>query len=102
MIEKYIKCDNIISIMEWKTNEERVSEIAKREKETRKAMKISRNRLSILSGVPSSSIRHFENTGKISLISLVAILVALNNSNELDYLFSTPKYKSIKDIIKND
>ena len=43
----------------------------------RLADNLSRKTLSAQSGVPSPTIRHFETTGKISLVSLLQIAQAL-------------------------
>ncbi len=88
--------------LEWKTNKERQLEIANRLKRQRKALKLSREKLSLLSNVPSPTIRRFEDSGDISLGSLVAILVALNHEEDLSFIVRDINYLDIKDAFKND
>lgn len=88
--------------LEWKTNKERQLEIANRLKRQRKALKLSREKLSLLSNVPSPTIRRFEDSGDISLGSLVAILVALNHEEDLSFIVRDIHYLDIKDAFKND
>lgn len=82
----------------FKTNDEYMLDISQRIKKIRKEMKISREKLSIISGVPTPTIRRFEDTGNISLYSLVGIVSALGYENELDNFCSKIIYKDIKDI----
>ena len=88
--------------LEWKTNKERQIEIALRIRSQRKALKMSREKLSLLSNVPVPTIRRFENTGDISFMSLVAILVVLNHEDDLSYIVKDINYLNIKDAFKND
>ena len=85
--------------LEWKTIKERQLEIANRFVTARKALKISRDKLSIMSNIPVPTIRRFESTGEISLHALVSLMVALNYKDDLDYLFKDIVYKDIKDMI---
>ena len=61
--------------------------LAKRIRTIRRARKISQKALSTISGVIHGSIKRFENTGKISLISLTKIAMALGCGNEIRELF---------------
>lgn len=61
--------------------------LAKRIRTIRRARKISQKALSTISGVSHGSIKRFENTGKISLISLTKIAMALGCGNEIRELF---------------
>lgn len=86
--------------LEWKTNDERAMEIAKREVRARKALKITQKRLAVLSGVSYASIRRFERTGLISLLSLISIATALGYNDDFNCLFKDILYISIKDAMK--
>jgi len=86
--------------LEWKTNEERAMEIANRVIKARKALKITQKRLSILSGVSYGSIRRFENTGNISFLSLISIIVSLGYSDDLNNVFKEINYLNIEDALK--
>ena len=58
-------------------------DIAMRVKKIRRKKKISQENLWLLSGVSLGSIKRFERTGNISLISLLKILLALDCLNEI-------------------
>ena len=59
------------------TEESVLSNMVARVKKKRKAMKISQKALAEQSGVSYASIRRFESTGEISLVSLLKIAHAL-------------------------
>ncbi len=63
----------------------------------RKQLKLSRRELSNRSGVSYSSIRRFEETGEISLTSLLKISVVLEGLNDFDKLFEKIFYGKLKD-----
>lgn len=83
----------------WKTPEEIDKEIADRVVQLRKRKKISGKRLSEMSGVSYGSIKRFEQTGQISLISFTRLAVALDCTKELEELFTKVKYNSIEEVI---
>lgn len=86
--------------LEFITNYEKQIEIAHRLKEIRKRRKISRERLSVISGVSYATIRHFEDTGEISFTSFVKIALALQFYRDLDNIFKIDEeYQSIEDVI---
>ena len=57
--------------------------IAARIRDIRKRKKISQKKLSEKSGVSLGSVKRFESSGEISLISLTKIAITLNCENEL-------------------
>lgn len=61
--------------------------IAERIKNLRKRRKISQKELSEKSGVSLGSLKRFEQSGEISLISLTKISIALEINQELEDLF---------------
>ncbi len=73
--------------------------IAARIKNIRKRKKISQIKLSEKSGVSLGSVKRFESSGEISLISLTKIAIALNCENELERLFEDTTFESIEEII---
>lgn len=73
--------------------------IAARFSAIRKRRKISRKELAKKSGVSYASLRRFEETGEISLISLSKLAIALNLGEELDSLFSDVPFNSIEEVI---
>ena len=76
--------------------------IADRIRTIRKRKKMSQERLSQKSGVSLGSVKRFERSGEISLISLTKIAYALEISNELEDLFSQVPPTSIEEIINDD
>ncbi len=72
--------------------------IAARVRTVRKRRKITQVRLSEKSGVSLGSVKRFESTGEISLLSLTKIAIALNVEQELKQLFSNVPYMSLEEI----
>ena len=83
----------------WETPEEINLKIADRLKNIRKRRRISQKKLSEISGVSYGSIKRFETTGQISLLSLTRIATALDVVNELREIFSQVPYKNIQEVI---
>lgn len=73
--------------------------IAERIRIIRKRRRMSQIELSEKSGVSLGSVKRFERSGDISLISLTKIAIALDISMELENLFSEVKPKSIEEIL---
>lgn len=76
--------------------------IAERLRELRKRKKISQQRLSEKSGVSLGSLKRFERSGEISLISLIKLASALEVQGELDHLFCDIPPVSIEEIIRGE
>ena len=66
----------------WETCEELDKKIADRGRLIRKRRAISQEKLSKISNVSLGSIKRFETTGQISLLSLTKIAVALNIADD--------------------
>ncbi len=88
--------DNFFNL---KTPKEIQLEIAKNIREKRKKRKLTQEEFAKKSGVSFGSIKRFENTGEISLFSLVKIAMVLECENELLNLFKKKDYTSIEEII---
>lgn len=73
--------------------------IAERIRNIRKRRQLSQKRLSEKSGVSLGSVKRFETSGEISLISLTKIAIALEISDELEGLFEEAPILSIEEII---
>ena len=86
----------------WETPEEINKEIAGRVKNIRKRRKISQEELSKLSGVSFGSVKRFETSGNISLISLTKIAIALNIVDDLKNIFSNIEYTSLQEVINEN
>ena len=76
--------------------------LVERVKERRKEMGLTREELSKRSGVSYASIRRFEETGQISLISLLKIANVFNTLKDFDYLFKDEIILNYKEYYKND
>ena len=79
-------------------SEDIITEYAARIKQRRLEKNLSRNKLAELSGVSAATLRKFEDEGKISLESFIAIAVALGYSEELLKLMETPRYTTIEEL----
>lgn len=84
---------------EQKTPREIDKIIAERIRSIRKRRKISQKRLSEKSGVSLGSVKRFETSGEISLLSLTKIAIALEISNEIEDLFQEIPFLSIEEIL---
>ncbi|MDY4921037.1 MAG: helix-turn-helix transcriptional regulator [Phascolarctobacterium sp.] len=72
--------------------------IAARIRAVRKRRSISQIRLSEKSGVSLGSVKRFESTGEISLLSLTKIAIALECEQELKNLFSDVPYLTLEEV----
>ena len=84
---------------EQKTPGEIDKVIAGRIRNIRKRRKMSQKKLSEKSGVSLGSVKRFETSGEISLISLTKIASALEISSEMEELFKDVPFLSIEEII---
>ena len=67
----------------WETPEELDQKLAQRVRKIRKRRSITQEKLASISGVSYGSIKRFETTGQISLLSLTKIAIALDLADEL-------------------
>ena len=72
--------------------------IAKRVRALRKRRKISQAKMSELSGVSVGSLKRFESTGEISLLSLTKIAIDLGVQSELKGLFAEVPFLTIEEV----
>ena len=79
------------------TEESVLNNMVARVKKKRKAMKISQKSLAEQSGVSYASIRRFESTGEISLVSLLKIAHALQCLKDFEELFKGSSITNLKD-----
>ncbi len=68
-------------------------------KALRKAKGMTQVELAEKSGVSLGSIKRFERTGQISLVSLSKIAIALKVESEMMELFNKKHYSSIEEVI---
>ena len=83
----------------WETAEELDQKLAQRVQNIRKRRSISQEKLASMSGVSYGSIKRFETSGQISLISLTKIAMALNIADDIRNLFTTVPYRDIQEVI---
>ena len=79
----------------WETAEELDQKLAQRVRNIRKRRSISQEKL----GVSYGSIKRFETTGMISLLSLTKIAMALDMADELRDIFTSVPYRDIQEVI---
>jgi len=65
----------------------------------RKERKLSLRRLSEMSGVSYGSMRRFESSGEIALMSLLKIAIVLDCADDFENLFASEQPQSIQEII---
>lgn len=83
----------------WETAEELDLKLAQRVRNIRKRRSISQEKLASMSGVSYGSVKRFESTGQISLLSLTKIAMALDIADELRNIFSQVPYRDIQEVI---
>ena len=79
----------------WETAEELDQKLAQRVRNIRKRRSISQEKLASMSGVSYGSIKRFETTGMISLLSLTKIAMALDMAD----IFTSMPYRDIQEVI---
>lgn len=83
----------------WETVEEINLNLAMRIKKIRKRKKMSQEQLAKACGVSYGSIKRFETTGNISLISLTKIALQLGCIDEIRNLFTEVPYLNIEEVL---
>ena len=84
----------------WETPDEIDLALAKRLVHIRKRRGLTQQQLSEKSNVSFGSIKRFESSGQISLISLTRLTVALGCEEEIRKLFTDIAYNSIEEVIR--
>ena len=85
----------------WETPTDINIGIAKRIKNIRKRRKITQKQLAGRCNVSYGSLKKFEQTGEISLISLTKIAMGLGLAGELKSLFTQPAYLNIEEVVND-
>ena len=73
--------------------------LAQRLSRIRKRRRLSQKQLSEKSNVSYGSLKRFETTGQISLLSLTRLCVALDCVDEIRNLFTQVEYASIEEVL---
>lgn len=87
-----------LSFLKQKTPAETARLLSSRIRDIRKRKKVSQIKLSEKSGVSLGSVKRFEQSGEISLISLTKIAIALEIEGELEDLFEEVPFLSIEEV----
>ena len=87
---KMTNIDNILSIKDG---------VAGRFRNARRAAKISQMTMAERSGVSLGSIKRFEQTGEISLASLIKLAMVLGYEEDFNDLFRRKNYQSIFEVV---
>lgn len=87
-INEFVEVNTISSVLE---------DLVERMKKRRKELKWSQKELSKRSGVAYASIRRFEETKEISLISLLKIANAMDKLSDFNFLFKDVILTNLKD-----
>ena len=91
-----------LSFLKQKTPAETARLLSSRIRDIRKRKKVSQIKLSEKSGVSLGSVKRFEQSGEISLLSLIKIAIALDISDQLETLFEDIPPMSIEEIIREN
>lgn len=88
---------DINQFVEVITPQSMAQKLAEKEKTSRKQLKLTQKELSVRSGVSYASVRRFENSGEISLFSLLKIANVLGVLEDFNALFTRKAITSLKD-----
>jgi len=83
------------------TSEEIGAELAKRAKGRRLSLDLTVEGLAKRSGVALGTLKKFERTGQISLISFIRLAVALKDDAALENLLLEAEYDTLEDVLKS-
>lgn len=90
--------NNLDFLFNEKTPGDINKKIAERIRAIRKRRKISQKELGEKSGVSLGSVKRFEQSGEISLLSLTKIAIALEIDDKMKNLFTDVPFQSIEEI----
>ena len=79
--------------------QEIATDLAKRAKGRRLSLDLTLEGLAKRSGVALGTLKKFERTGQISLISFIRLTVALKDDAALERLLLEPEYDSLEDVL---
>ena len=97
-LDKILTMKDFVFDFEEVTPQEINKKIAERIRLIRKRRKLSQERLSEKSGVSLGSVKRFERSGEISLISLTKIAIALDLEQGLKDLFKDVPLLTLEEI----
>ena len=85
----------------WETPSEIAQNLAKRLKNIRRRRKITQKQMAQRCNVSYGALNKCEQTGEISLLSLIKIVMELGLTNEINELFTQPVYLSIDEVLND-
>ena len=85
----------------WETPSEINKNLAKRLKAIRKRKGYTQEQLAVRCNVSYGALKHFEQTGLISLLGLTKIAMELDLAEELRSLFTEVPYKSLEEVLRD-
>ena len=88
---------DISEFVDTETEQSVLSGLVEREKQRRKELRLSQKELAVMSGISYASIRRFESSGDISLVSLLKIGNAIGSLSDFNELFKSKKITNLKD-----
>ena len=83
------------------TPQSKLIQIAQRVKQCRTTMRLTQAALAKHADIPLPTYRVFEQSGKISLMGLLKIGLALNCLEDFDHLFAKHEYTSLDDMLSD-
>lgn len=86
--------------MALSSSDEIAMELAKRAKGRRLSLDLTLEGLARRSGVALGTLKKFERTGNISLVSFIRLSVALNDDAALERLLLEPEYDTLEDVLE--
>lgn len=92
----------MINLDLYKTPLEMQRIIKDKAKKRRKKLKMTQSELAKRSGVSLGSVRRFEQSGEISLTSLLKIASVLNALDDFEPLFSQKVYSSLEEMLEDE
>lgn len=81
------------------SSEEIAAELAVRSKNRRLAQNLTLEGLAQRSGVPLGTLKKFERTGRVALVSFIRLVVALKDEAALENLLPERKFETLDDIL---
>lgn len=90
--------DHLISLL-IQSPDEMALTLAERARDLRLAKNLSQQGLADRAGVPLGTLKRFERTGQIALVSLIRIAVALDAAEPLQAWFQRPAFQTLDEAL---
>ena len=84
------------------SSEDIAAALGARLKSRRLAQKLTLEGLARRSGVPLGTLKKFERSGQIALVSFIRLVVALKDEAALEALLLEQKFETLDEILKRD